>query len=57
MPGEDHHHRGQVAENLARVRYIALNYLKREKRFKGGILRKQKKAALDETYLADILAM
>jgi len=50
-------HRGQAAENLARVRHIALNYLKGEKRFKGGIRRKQKKAALDETYLADILAV
>jgi predicted transposase YbfD/YdcC len=50
-------HRGQAAENLARVRHIALNYLKGEKSFKGGIRRKQKKAALDETYLADILAV
>ncbi len=50
-------HRGQAAENLARVRHIALNYLKGEKGFKGGIRRKQKKAALDETYLADILAV
>ncbi|MBF8224040.1 ISAs1 family transposase [Halomonas sp. 328] len=49
-------HRAQAAENLARVRHIALNYLKGEKRFKGGIRRK-KKAALDETYLADILAV
>jgi hypothetical protein len=50
-------HRGQAAENLARMRHIALNYLKGETRFKGGIRRKQKKAALDETYLADILAV
>ena len=50
-------HRGQAAENLARVRHIALNYLKGEKSFKGGIRRKQKKAALVETYLADILAV
>jgi len=50
-------HRGQVAEILARVRNIALNYLKREKGGKDGIRRKQKKAALDETYLADILAV
>ncbi|MCW4153943.1 ISAs1 family transposase, partial [Halomonas sp. 18H] len=50
-------HRGKAAENLARVRHIALNYLKGEKGFKGGIRRKQKKAALDETYLADILAV
>jgi len=50
-------HRGQAAENLARMRHIALNYLKGETRFKGGTRRKQKKAALDETYLADILAV
>ncbi len=50
-------HRGQAAENLARVRHIALNYLKGEKSFKDGIRRKQKKAALGETYLAVILAV
>ncbi|NOG31684.1 ISAs1 family transposase [Halomonas sp. TBZ9] len=49
-------HRGYAAENLARVRHIALNYLKGETSFKGGIRRKQKKAALDESYLATILA-
>nr|WP_280570275.1 ISAs1 family transposase [Chromohalobacter sp. 296-RDG] len=38
-------HRGQAAENLARVRHIALSYLKGEKRFKGGIRRKQKSRA------------
>lgn len=50
-------HRGQAAENLAKIRHIALNYLKWEARFTGGILRKQKKAALDETYLVEILAV
>ena len=30
-------HRGYVAENLARVRHIALNHLKSEASFKGGI--------------------
>lgn len=50
-------HRGQAAENLARGRHIALNYLKGEKTFKGGIRQKQKKAALVETYLANILAV
>jgi hypothetical protein len=39
------------------VRHIALNYLKGETSFKGGIRRKQKKAALDENYLAVILAV
>tara|TARA_R110000850_G_scaffold163452_1_gene288181 strand:- start:531 stop:860 length:330 start_codon:yes stop_codon:yes gene_type:complete len=50
-------HRGQTAENLVKVRHIALNYRKKEKSIKGGIRRKQKKAALDETYLAAILAV
>jgi len=50
-------HRGQAVEIIVRIRHIALNYLKREKRFKGGIRRKQKKAAMDDTYLADILAV
>jgi predicted transposase YbfD/YdcC len=49
-------HRGYAAENLARVRHIALNYLKGETNFKGGIRCKQKKAALDENYFAAILA-
>jgi hypothetical protein len=46
-------HRGYAAENLARERHIALNYLKGETNFKSGIRRKQKKAALDENYLAN----
>jgi len=50
-------HRGYAAENLARVRHVALNYLKGETNFKGGIRCKQKKAALDESYLAAILAV
>jgi predicted transposase YbfD/YdcC len=50
-------HRGYAAENLAGVRHIALNYLKGETSFKDGIRRKQKKAALDENYLAAILAV
>jgi hypothetical protein len=36
---------------------IALNYSKGEARSKGGIRRKQKKAALDETWLAGTLAV
>jgi predicted transposase YbfD/YdcC len=50
-------HRGQAAEDLARNRHIALNYLKGEKKFKGGIRRKQKKAALGDTCLAGVLAV
>jgi len=50
-------HRGYAAENLARVRHIALIYLEGKTNSKGGIRRKQKKAALDENYLAAILAV
>jgi predicted transposase YbfD/YdcC len=50
-------HRGYAAENLARVRYTALNYLKGETNFQDGIRRKQKKVALDENYLAVILTV
>jgi len=39
------------------VRHITLNYLKGETDFKGSIRRKQKQAALDENYLAAILAV
>jgi len=38
-------HHGYAAENLARVRHIALNYLKDETNFRGGIQRKLKKVA------------
>lgn len=50
-------HRGRAAGNLGRVRHMAMNYLKGETGFKGGVRRKQKKVALDETYLADVLAV
>jgi predicted transposase YbfD/YdcC len=50
-------HRGCVARNLARVRHIALSYLKGETNFKGFIRSKQKKEALDENYFAAIFAV
>jgi hypothetical protein len=50
-------HRGHAAEILARVCHIALNCLKGETNFKGSIRRKQKKAALDENYLAALLVV
>jgi predicted transposase YbfD/YdcC len=51
-------HRGYAAENLTRVRHVALNYLlKGETNFKGCIRRNQKKAVLDENYLAAIVAV
>jgi hypothetical protein len=45
-----------TSENLAGIRHIAMNYLKSETSFKAGIKRKQKKAAMSESYLATILA-
>jgi len=49
--------RDYAAENLARVNHITLDHLKVGTNFKGGIRRKQKKAALDENHLAAILAV
>ena len=48
--------RDMASENLAGIRHIAMNYLKSETTFKGGIKRKQKKAAMTESYLAKVLA-
>jgi predicted transposase YbfD/YdcC len=50
-------HPSYAAEILARVRHIGLNYLKGKSNFKGRVRRKQMKAALDENYLASILAV
>lgn len=44
-----------VGGNCIRIWYIALNYLNKEKSLKGGILLKQKKTALDEAYMANII--
>lgn len=44
------------AETLARVRQMALNLLKSEESFKGGIQRKRMKAAMSEAYLSKVLA-
>ncbi len=48
--------RDDSAEVLAGFRHIALNLLKNEKTFKGGIKRKMKKAALSTHYMNTILA-
>lgn len=44
------------AEAFGRIRQMALNLLKSEKSFKGGIQRKRMKAAMDESYLTKVLA-
>ena len=43
-------------ENMAILRHMALNLLKREKSLKGGIQTKRLKAAWDHSYLLKILA-
>lgn len=48
--------RGDAAENLAGVRHIAYNLLSNETSFKAGLRRKQKRAAMSEAYLAQVLA-
>lgn len=45
-----------AAENLATMRHIALNLLKREKTAKVGVATRRLKAAWDETYLLRVLA-
>jgi predicted transposase YbfD/YdcC len=47
---------GNAAENLAVIRHIALNLLKKEKTLKVGIASKRKKAGWDNRYLEKILA-
>jgi hypothetical protein len=43
------------AEAFARIRQMALNLLKSETSFKGGIQRKRMRAAMNETYLSKVL--
>lgn len=43
------------SENFAIMRHLAVNFLKKEKTFKGSIVRKQFKAALSEEYLEKVL--
>ena len=49
--------RESAGENLAAIRHIALNFLKSENTFKAGIKRKQKKAARNDDYLSEVLAV
>lgn len=46
---------GNASENIAVVRKIALNLLKKENSFKGGIERKRNKAGWDEKYLEKVI--
>ena len=48
-------HRGDAAQNLACIRQVALNQLKREKTKKASIRRKQRIAAMDTEYLEKVV--
>ena len=48
--------RGNAASLLTGFRHIAINLLNNTKTFKGGLKRKQKKAALSISYLSEVLA-
>ncbi|WP_156460555.1 hypothetical protein [Nitrincola tibetensis] len=47
--------REDAAENLAEIRHIAMNFLKREKTFEAVIQRKRKKAAMSRLFLSQVL--
>ena len=47
--------KGYAAENFATLRHIALNLLKKEKSFKGGVKAKRLLAGWDHDYLLKIL--
>jgi len=49
--------KANAAENFAVLRHIALDLLKNEKSFKGGIQAKRLKAAWDNNYLIKILKL
>ena len=49
-------HRGDAAQNLACIRQVAPNQLKREKTKKASIRRKQRIAAMDTSYLGNVIA-
>lgn len=56
--GEDPHRtrKGESAQNLALIRKLALNLLRRETSVQAGIATKQKRAGWDHSYLLKILA-
>jgi predicted transposase YbfD/YdcC len=49
--------KGNASENMAIVRHIALNMLKRESSSKKGIARKRLNAAQNDNYLENILGL
>lgn len=48
--------RGNAAELFSGIRHIAVNILRQENVFKAGLRRKMRKAAMDNNYLATVLA-
>ncbi|HAK27240.1 MAG TPA: ISAs1 family transposase, partial [Escherichia coli] len=47
---------GNVAELVSWIRHVAINILTNDKVFKAGLRREMRKAAMDRTYLASLLA-
>lgn len=48
--------RGNAAELFSGIRHIAVNILRQENMFRAGLRRKMRKAAMDDNYLATVLA-
>jgi predicted transposase YbfD/YdcC len=48
--------RGDAAELFSGIRHIAINILSANKEFKAGLRRKMRRAGMDRSYLASVLA-
>ena len=48
---------GNIAENLSSIRKMALALLKRDKKTKGGLELRRKKAGWDEEYLLELMGI
>ena len=49
--------KGHGPENLATIRHMALNLLRRETSSKGGVKARRLRAGLDEAYLLKVLSL
>ena len=47
---------GNSAQNLSLIRKIVLNLLRKDKKSKGGVQARQKRAGWDNDYLLEVLA-
>ena len=48
---------GNSAQNLALIRMVVLNLIRKDKKSKGGVKARQKRARWDHDYLLDLLAL